>query len=448
MNAASTAPTQTNATSLAWGRRAAASIAGGVVSLNRKVEPAIAFVRARGSRLTDADGREYIDYHGAFAPHLLGHNDPGINAAVAEAMSQEWSLMGSGTTPWEVELAEALRAAVPSMELVQITNTGSEATAHAIRLARAWTGREDIIVTLGGYNGAHNDVARTVSPALCDIGPRVSPGTYPFLPLSAGIPKSVRDRVHVVNFNDLPSVERLLATGNIACVLTEPVLQNIGVVPPLPGYLQGLRTMCDRHGTILAFDEVKTGFRSALGGYQSIAGVRPDLSTFGKAVANGYPLGVIGGRADIMGLFDAADPARRVLVSGTYNAHPLPTAAAIATLARLRRGDGEVYRHLDMLGSALEQGLSRIFAESGITAAISRIGSAFCVYFCDHVPVDYHDLATHHDHERDRRFRRGLIERGIYVFPLPCKQGSISYAHSAEDIDRTLDAARAVAKSL
>ncbi|MBA3708337.1 MAG: aspartate aminotransferase family protein [Planctomycetes bacterium] len=446
---ARTAPSSgAGAASQALAKRASACIAGGVVSLNRKVEPSIAFVRAQGSRLYDADGNEYIDYHGAFAPYLLGHNDPEINAAVVAAISADHSLMGSGTTPWEVELAEALRAAVPSLELVQITNTGSEATAHAIRLARAWTGRDDIILTLGGYNGAHNDVARTVSPALADIGPRVSPGEYPFLPLSAGIPREVMQRVHIVNFNDLPSVERLLATGRIACVLTEPVLQNIGVVPPLPGYLQGLRDACTRHGTVLAFDEVKTGFRSALGGYQSLAGLRPDLSVFGKAVANGYPLGVIGGRADIMGLFDAADPKRRVLVAGTYNAHPLASAAAIATLARLRRGDGEVYRHLETLGRELESGMSGIFSDAGITSSISRIGSAFCVYFCDHVPVDWHDVATNHDQDLDRRLRRALIDRGIYLFPLPCKQGSISYAHTSEDIARTLETTRAAIKAL
>ncbi|HXX95110.1 MAG TPA: aminotransferase class III-fold pyridoxal phosphate-dependent enzyme, partial [Planctomycetota bacterium] len=313
-------------------RRSAESIAGGVVSLNRKVDPPIAFVRARGSRLWDADGKEYIDYHAAFAPHILGHNDPEVNAAVRKAMEDGWSLMGSGPTPWEMTLAELLRDSVPSLESVQLANTGSEATAHAIRLARAWTGHDDIIVTLGGYNGWHNDVARTVMPPLSEIGLRVSPGEYRFLPLSAGIPRDVQRRVHVVNFNDAESVEYVMHRHPVACVLTEPVLQNIGVVPPRTGYLQALRTLCDRHGALLVFDEVKTGFRSALGGYQSIAGVRPDLSVFGKAVANGYPLGVIGGRADILRLFDAKDPHRRVLISGTYNGHPMNVAAAIATV--------------------------------------------------------------------------------------------------------------------
>ena len=420
-------------------RRSADSIAGGVVSLNRKVDPAIVFVRAEGSRLWDADGNEYIDYHAAFAPHLLGHNDPGVNGAVREAMERGWSLVGSGPTPWELRLAELLRRAVPAMESLQLTNTGSEATAHAIRLARAWTGRDDIVVTLGGYNGGHNDVARTVMPSLEEVGPRVSPGEYRFLPLSAGIPEEVRRRVHVVNFNDLDSLDYVLRRHPVACVLTEPVLQNIGVLPPRPGYLQGLRKLCDREGAVLVFDEVKTGFRSALGGYQSIAGVRPDLSVFGKAVANGYPLGVIGGRSEILNLFDAKDPLRRVLISGTYNGHPMNVAAAIATVERLLNDGADVYGKLETLGARLQAGMEAIAAAKGLRALVSRIGSAFCTYYLDRMPVDWHDLATHHDFDLDRRIRQGLIRRGIYHFPLPCKQGSISAAHTAEQIDRTLE---------
>ena len=424
-------------------RRGEAVIAGGVVSLNRKVEPSIAFARGQGSRIWDVDGHEYIDYHAAFAPHLLGHNDPEVNAAVTRAIAEGWSLMGSGTTPWEVRLAELLQEAVPGLERIQLTGSGSEATAHAIRLSRAWTGREDVVLMLGGYNGWHNDVARTVMPSIDQVGPRVSPGEYAFLPMSAGIPESVGRRVHVVNFNDPDSVEYVLRRHPVACVLTEPVLQNIGVVPPRPGYLQALRRLCDRHGALLVFDEVKTGFRAARGGYQSIAGVVPDLSVFGKAVANGYPLGVVGGRADVMGLFDARDPARRVLIAGTYNGHPMAVAAALATLERLR--DGTVHRVLERLGARLQSGLEAIFRERGWTAVVSRIGSAFCVYFADRVPSDWHDLAAIHDFERDRLYRRALIARGVYHFPLPAKQGSISAAHTDDDIDRTLEATRAAA---
>jgi glutamate-1-semialdehyde 2,1-aminomutase len=436
------------ATSSGINRKGTRCIAGGVVSLNRKVEPPIVFVRAQGSRLYDADGNEYIDYHAAFAPHILGHNAPEVNSAVIRAMQEGQSLMGSGTTPWEIRLAELLQQSVPSLERIQITNTGSEATAHAIRLSRAWTKRDDIILTLGGYNGWHNDVARGVMPSLEAVGPRVSPGEYPFDPLSAGIPCCVTRQAHIVNFNDADSVDYVVRRTPVACVLTEPVLQNVGVMPPKPDYLRALREICDRCGALLVFDEVKTGFRAALGGYQSIAGVTPDLSVFGKAVSNGYPLGVIGGRADIMQLFDAPEPSRRVLIAGTYNAHPFTVAAAIATLESLRRNKGEIYGRLENMGAEMQTGLNSLFEEKGWAASISRIGSAFCTYFCDHIPIDWHDLAESNDMDLDRRYRRALIDRGVYHFPLPCKQGSISAAHTREDIARTLEITREVLRSL
>lgn len=423
-------------------------IAGGVVSLNRKTDPPVVFVRAQGSRLYDADGHEYIDYHAAFAPYILGHNDAGVNAAVRAALDEGQSLMGSGATPWELRVAEKLRACVPALERVQLTNTGSEATAHAIRLSRAFTEREDIVLMLGGYNGWHNDVARAVMPPLDATGPRVSPGEYAFLPSSAGIPGGVARRVHLVNFNDLASVEYVLRRHPVACVLTEPALQNIGIVPPLPGYLAGLRKLCTDYGALLVFDEVKTGFRAALGGYQSVAKVAPDLSVFGKAVANGFPMGVIGGRADVMELFAHPDPKKRVLIAGTYNGHPVNCAATLATLERLSAADGAVYRQLEARGAALQRGLEQIFAESGRTAVVSRIGSAFCAYFMDHVPADWHDLAAHHNFELDRKLRRALLDRGIYHFPLAAKQGSISAAHADEDIARTLEATRDALKAL
>jgi len=416
------------------------------VSLNRKVDPNIVFTHAKGSRIFDADGNEYIDFHAAFSPHLLGHNHPTINEAVCKAMDEEWSLMGSGVTPWEARLAELLCEVIPSVETVQITNTGSEANAHAITLSRAWTGRDHIILMLGGYNGWHNDVARAVMPTLEEIGPRLSAGEYPFLPLSAGIPETTTKHLHIVNFNDIESVEYVMKKYPIACVLTEPVLQNIGVLPPQEGYLASLQKICAEYGTLLVFDEVKTGFRSALGGYQSIAGVMPDLSVFGKAVANGYPLGVIGGRREIMDLFADPDPSRRVLIAGTYNAHPMSTAAAIATIEILH--DASVYKQLEDLGSRLQAGLEDLFSEKGMTATVSRIGSAFCVYFCDHVPTDWHDVLENHDFDLDRRYRRLLIEHGIYHFPLACKQGSISAVHTEEDIAKTLEITHDILKRI
>lgn len=423
-------------------------IAGGVVSLNRKVEPHITFVRAAGSKLYDIDGVEYIDYHAAFAPHLLGHNDPEVNAAVIDAIGRQESLMGTGTTPWEVALAKLLCEAVPSLERVQITNTGSEATAHAIRLARAYTGRDDIILVLGGYNGWHNDVCRAVMPTLEQVGPRVSPGEYPVLPLSAGIPAGTLRHLHVVNFNDAESVGHVMCEHPVACVLTEPVLQNIGVVLPQQDYLARLRELCDQCGALLVFDEVKTGFRTCLGGYQQVCGVTPDLSVFGKAIANGYPMGVIGGSERVMRLFHDADPTRKTLIAGTYNAHPFTSAAAIATIERLRDRGEEIYGRLERLTTRLVAGLTDIFSERRIAVTTPCNGSAFCTYFCDHAPVDWHDILANHDFELDRTYRRALIERGVYHFPLPCKQGSVSAAHTDEDIDRTLEMTAEVVATL
>jgi glutamate-1-semialdehyde 2,1-aminomutase len=442
------APMPGRENSAALFRRNRRFIPGGVVSLNRLVEPEIAFVRGRGSRIWDVDGNEYIDYHAAFAPHLLGHNDPDVTAAVRRALDDDASLMGSGTNPWEGRLAELIVEHVPSVEQVQLTNTGSEATHHALRLARAHTGREGILLMQGGYNGWHDLVAHNVMTPLSAIGPRVSPGEYPIVPLTAGISRAALGEVHAVNFNDLASVEYVVRRHPIAAVLLEPILQNIGVVKPAPGYLEGLRALCDREGIVLVFDEVKTGFRHALGGYQSLCGVMPDLCVFGKAVANGYPMGVIGGRAELMRYFHHDDPARRVMIAGTYNAHPIPTAAAIATLEKLAANEGAIYGHLERLGQRMEEGLAAIFAEAGWTATLSRQGSAFCAYFMGHAPRDWHDIAEHHDVDRDLAYRRALIDRGIYHFPQATKQGSLSSAHTDADVDETLDRTRDAVRAL
>lgn len=425
---------------------AAHFIAGGVVSLNRKVDPFIIFNRGKGSKIYDIDGQEYIDYHAAFAPHLLGHNNDTINEAVIDAIKSEWSLFGTGTNELEIKLCSLLCEAIPSLELVQITNTGSEATAHAIRLARAYTGREDIIVMMGGYNGWHNEVARQVTPSLAQTGKRVSPGEYSFIPLSAGIPEHTKQKVHVINFNDLDSAEYVLKKYPIACILTEPVLQNIGIVLPGPGYLEGLYNLCEQYGALCIFDEVKTGFRSSLGGYQEIAGVQPHLSAFGKAVANGYPLGVIGGKKEIMRLFDAPDPEKRVLISGTYNAHPVNASAAIATLTMLKNPD--IYKHIEAVSDQLYTGLESLFAEKGIPNLLARNASAFCLYLLDKMPADLHDILEHHDFDFDLQYRKALIKKGIYHIPIACKQGSVSYAHSHSDIDKTLEITRQVLKNI
>ena len=420
------------------------SLPGGVSSLNRKVEPEIAFVRDCGAHLWDADGNRYIDYHAGFAPYLLGHAHEEIDAAVVRAIRDGATLAGTGPTPWEGRAAELLRECVPNLDKVQLTCTGSEATYHALRLSRAFTGKDHIVVMQGGYNGWHDEVACNVMTPLDRLGPRPVCGEYPFVPLSAGTAPGVAARVHPVEFNDLESVAWAFETYPVACLVTEPVLQNIGVVKPRPGYLTGLRKLCDDHGVVLVFDEVKTGFRHAVGGYQSIAGVRPDLSTFGKAIANGYPIGAVGGRAEIMDLFDHPDPDQRVLIAGTYNGHPVPTAAAIATMEYLLREKDSLYPRLDALGARLQAGLERLFARHGVPAVVARQGSAFCAYFMDRLPQCWHDVAARHDMAADLKYRRGLIDQGVYQFPLPAKQGSISAAHTEADIDATLDATESV----
>ena len=402
-------------------------IPGGVASVNRAIAPEIVFTRAQGARLWDADGHEYLDYHAAFAPFVLGHNDPHVTEAVDRVLHDGSSLYGSGTTTLEGDLAERICSLIPWCERVSFLNSGSEATYSAQRLARAATGRDHLIVMQGGYNGWHNDVACNLMTPLATLGPRVSPGEYAFHPISAGIPAAHQALVHAVNFNDLASVEWVCQRYPVAGLITEPCLQNIGVIKPQPGYLEGLRALAGQYGFVLIFDEVKTGFRHAIGGHAELAHVRPDLVVYGKALANGYPIAALGGRRDLMERFVDPDPARRVLLAGTYNAHPVPVAAALATIDRLTPA---TFQHLEALGARLESQLATAFN-------IARQGSCFCPYFMDHAPVDWHDLAQHHDFDRDARWRRWLIGRGVYTFPMGAKQWSISAAHTEADIDRT-----------
>jgi len=414
-------------------------IPGGVASVNRAVQPEIVFTKAQGAYIWDLDGNRYIDYHAAFAPHVLGHNDPYVTDAVFSVLKKESSLYGSGTTELEGQLAEVICRHVPAAESVQFLNSGSEATCQAIRLARAITQRDHIIVMQAGYNGWHNDVACNLMTPLDVIGPRLSPGEYPYIPISAGIPLEHQKLVHAVNFNDLQSVEYVCQKYPIAALITEPILQNVGIIKPKAGYLQGLRKLADRYSFVLIFDEVKTGFRHGIGGYGRIAGVMPDLVVFGKAVANGYPIAVLGGKKDMMDWFVHPDSSKRVLLAGTYNAHPVPTAAAIATIDRLLMNGGEVYQKLEQLATSMQNGLEKILAALNLKAVIARQGSAFCIYFMEHCPMDWHDLAGHHDFMRDQKLRLALIGGGVYFFPMATKQCSISFAHTQEDIDFTLE---------
>jgi glutamate-1-semialdehyde 2,1-aminomutase len=424
-------------------------IPGGLASINRRAEPCIAFAKAQGSRLWDVDGHEYIDYHGAFSAYILGHGDADVDAAVVAAIRSGRSNYGSGPTEDEGDLARLFLRCVPTADKVQFFNTGSEATAQAIRVARAATGRDHVILMQGGYNGNQNVVAANLMNTVEQLGGRRVVGDeYPLLPITAGIPAAEQQVIHAVEYNDLDAVRTATNRYSVAALITEPVLQNIGVVKPQPGYLEGLRELADVAGFVLIFDEVKTGFRSALGGYQGISGVMPDLSTFGKALANGYPIAALAGKREYMDLAVSPDPAKRVLVAGTYNCHPVPVAAATATLSKLCDSKHNIYGQLERLAQQLEEGQQRLFRDHRITATISRIGSAHCAYFMDCAPTNWWELVTGHNAAFDLCYRRALIERGIYHFPVASKQGSISAAHTEDDIGATLDAMRQSLKFL
>ncbi|MDE0309980.1 MAG: aminotransferase class III-fold pyridoxal phosphate-dependent enzyme [Acidiferrobacterales bacterium] len=414
------------------------SIAGGVMSLNRLIDPMRVFVRASGAYMWDDTGKRYIDYHAAFAPYLLGHGDPDVNQAVIDSIIRNESLMGAGTTPWEHEIADLLVDSVPYLEQVQLTNSGTEAVAFSIRLARAATQRNDIVFMQGGYNGWMDSVAFNLMDPSSTFKNHRRGEEHSLRPISAGMHAATPQGAHAVEYNDKEALVPLLESGQIAAVIVEPVLQNIGIVRPQPGYLDFVRELCSRHGTLLIFDEVKTGFRHALGGYQSICNTAPDLSVFGKAAANGYPLGVVGGKAEYMSFCCHPDPTKRVLIAGTYNAHPFVVAAAIATVKKLRDRGDEIYSHLDRLGEKLESGLNDLFSSCDYPTSIVRVGSAFVVYFMDHEPVNWSDIARNNDAQRDVRYRKALIESGVFHFPVTTKQGSISFAHTDSDIDETL----------
>ncbi len=414
-------------------------IPGGISSVNRTIDPPIAFVKGQGAYLWDASGKRYVDYHAGFAPYFLGHNFQPVNEAAAAVLTTGDSLFGAGPTVLEGALAELVVTHVPAVEKLTLLNTGSEADALAVRIARAVTGREHVIVMQGGYNGNSDELACNVFNTPAQIGPRVSPGEYPLMPLGAGTTVAQTRLVHAINFNDLESVRYVCRRYPVAALVTEPLLQNIGVVRPDPGYLQGLRALADELGFLLIFDEVKTGFRHALGGFSALSGVLPDLVVYGKAVANGFPIAMVGGKARYMDRIADPDPAKRPFVAGTYNGHPVAVAAAIATVRHLAAHAGDIYPRVEAMGGAMEKGILDIFKRAGITACVARQGSAFSFYLMERPPHDLHDIVTGHDFARDVALRRNLVQRGVFFVPIATKQCSISAAHTMEDITFTLE---------
>jgi len=404
---------------------------GGVSSTNRVVDPNIMFRRAEGAYIYDVDGNRYLDYHAAFGPPVLGHCHPEVNARAIDAL-QHTDLYGVGGGELEIELARKLVEHIPSAEKVLFCNSGSEATYSALRIARAATGRSKLIKFQGCYHGWHDAVLMNV------ITPADKLGTKHVL--TAGATQAVIDDTLVLRFNDIEELTTTIeAQGDqIAAVILEPIPHNIGAVMPHDAFLQALRTLTATHGIVLIFDEVVTGFRHALGGYQSIAGVTPDLTTMGKAIANGFPLAAVAGRADLL---DRCAPGGDVFFAGTFNSHPASIAAGLATIEILERP--ESYAHLFRLGDRLRTEMQSLFDRFGYEVTSGGFGSV-CVDFFMTGPINSYDDLLRNDVPSFVAFRKKMIERGIYMLPVNLKRNHISLAHTDADIDATLEAAEAV----
>ena len=415
--------------------RAQQVIPGGVSSSLRFTDPPLVFTRAIGSRLWDADGREYVDFHAAFGPIILGHADARVREQAMET-ARELDVVGLGSVELEVRLAEKIRQHVPSAEKVLFSNSGSEATYHAIRVSRVATGRPLVVKFQGCYHGWHDYTGANV------ISPPDKMGTID--PISAGTLPQAMDWLVVLPFNDIEALEDLMRTrgDQVAAVILEPIIHTIGCVIPRQEWLEALRRTTREHGSILIFDEVVTGFRHHLGGYQAICGITPDLSTFAKAMANGYPVAAIAGRADLMDRFNTR-PDGTVMFGGTYNGHPLSMAAALATIEILEADDGAIHRHLYRLGDMARTGLQAICDRVGLTARATSFGSVFVVYFTDRDVRSFDDALTS-DAELYVGFHRAMIDRGFLMLPLNLKRNSLTASHSDEDIARMLQAAEDV----
>lgn len=411
-------------------------IPGGVNTSLRSMGLPLTFTRAKGSKIWDADGNEYIDYHCAFGPIILGHCHPKVNARVFETL-EKLDLIGVGTTEQEAKLAQKICEHVPSAEKVLFCNSGAEATYSAVRLARAVTGKTEIIKFQGCYHGWHDYLLMNVISERSKIGRKD--------PLSAGMLKEAVDNTHVVAFNRLDDVEAKVheRKGKIAAIILEPIPHNIGCVLPKQEFLEGLRELTSREGIVLVFDEVVTGFRHSIGGYQKICGVTPDLTTLGKSIANGYPLAAICGNHELMNRFNTAGG--DVFFAGTFNAHPLSTTAALATIEELE--DGSVYERIFALGNMVRHGLQEICNSIGLKAFATGFGSVFVTYFMDPPVENYEDLLRN-DAGIFTTYRRSMIERGVFMLPLNLKRNHISASHSKEDIEKTLENARQVLEEI
>jgi glutamate-1-semialdehyde 2,1-aminomutase len=393
-------------------------------------EPVI-FQQAQGSKAIDVNGREYIDYSLGFGPMILGHANPDVGINIKSQVDK--GILFGSLSENEVRLGTAIKNAVGSIEKLRFTNSGTEATMHAIRLARGFTGKKYIVKMEGGYHGAHDY-------ALIKSGS----GTMTFgVPSSAGVPDEVSKTVLVGQYNNIASIENLFREhGNeIAAVITEPVLGNIGVINPENDFLKSLREITEKYSSLLIFDEVITGFRFGFMGYQDITGIKPDLTTMGKIIGGGAPIGMFGGRSDIM---EKVAPQGNVYEAGTFSGNPLTMASGIATMDILR---GKDYSVINNYGYRLEKELNSLIDEYNMDATVNRCYSMFQIFFNKGRVTDYKS-ATASDAKKFSKMFHMLLDKGIFFPPSQFETEFISFAHSEKDFDKTVNAFSSVLKCL
>jgi glutamate-1-semialdehyde 2,1-aminomutase len=412
--------------------RAEKVLPGGVnspVRAFRGVGGAPVFVRsAQGAWLEGEDGRRYVDYIGGYGPHILGHRHPAVVAAIAEALGRG-TAFGAPTLA-EVEIAETIAAALPSVDMVRLVNSGTEATMSALRLARAATGRDRFVKFAGCYHGHADPFLIAAGSGAATIG----------VPSSPGVPAAVVADTLLAPYNDLAAVERLFAANPdaIAAVIVEPIAGNMNLVPPVPGFLAGLRDLCDRHGALLIFDEVMTGFRVGWGSAQGLLDVRPDLTTLGKVIGGGLPLAAYAGPRDLMRRIAPAGP---VYQAGTLSGNPLAVAAGHAALAELGKDDPCPYERLEATGARLQAGIEAAGHRHGIPLRILRQGSMMGLFFAaEGVAIHRLEDVTATDRERFSRIFHRLLDGGVHLPPSPYETMFLSTAHGEAEIAATLAA--------
>lgn len=379
----------------------------------------------RGASIFDVDGNEYIDYVGSWGPLILGHAHPRIVEAVQQAAARGTSF--GAPTGLETEMAHLVIAAVPSVEMVRMVNSGTEAVLSALRLARGFTGRAKIVKFVGCYHGHSDSLLVKAGSGVATLG----------LPDSPGVTAGTAADTLTVHFNDLAAVQDLFARQGeeIAAVIVEPVAGNMGLALPRPGFLEGLRAVTRQYGALLIFDEVMTGFRVAYGGAQALYGVTPDLTTLGKVIGGGLPVGAYGGRREIMELVAPAGP---VYQAGTLSGNPLAMSAGMEMLKILR--EPGVYEALEQKAAVLAAGLAGLAAKHGVEICQKRVGSMSCLYFTGHDVYDFPTALTSNVHRFTAYFQT-MLENGVYLAPSQFEAGFVSLAHSEEDLERTLAAA-------